>query len=764
MTWDPNSGGFTPGGSGQRTLYGVDSGSKGVTVQDLINLGLIDANGRSMAGRSLGGAILNPSDTRLAQSISAILQDSASSIELNSPTLFKKMNGAAGVVIGSAGIAGYNSAGTATFTLDPETGSVTLSGTVTATAGVIGGWTLGATSLTAGSGATTVGIDSGGTNPAFYAGSATPGSAPFRVTAAGSAVVESISINANGTLTNAGGGAVTAVGISAIQTSLGNAPAGIINSNITINASGTLSGAGAGSVTITGLGYTGTLNATTNTMYNQALDPGGVNGDTWYDTTSTTFKIKVASAWVSVGDITSGKVAASISGQGALATLNQVAAAQIAAGAVGTTQLASLAVTTAIIANAAVGTTQIANAAVTSALLASGAVGIVNMASGLRPVEILGTLGAAGTQGRTVFLTTDNKLYRDTGAAWTVAVAGADIVANSITAGQIAAATITTTQIAASTIIAGNIAAGTITGALISAATIAASNIISGTITGTQIAATTIAAGNIVANTITAAQIAANTITAAQIAAGTITAAEMTVATLSAISANLGTITAGSMSGITLAIGSANAIFKADANGIYLGNATFASAPFRVDMAGALVSSSGTIGGFTIDSDNIRNSGNAFGLSSANENGSLSIRIWSGTTFANRANASFRVDEQGSIWAGNIAGATTTVGNIICTGLKPDTNGTRDIGDGTHYVNVVYTVYTQCGGTIFANGAYNQTTSTQGMISHHGSHDLAAGAYKLGLVPATGTAPYLYINIGGKVCLFIDATGAGTAC
>lgn len=51
--------------------------------------------------------------------------------------------------------------------------------------GAVGGWTIGATSLTFGSGANTVGIDSGGTNPAIYAGSATPASAPFRVTKAG---------------------------------------------------------------------------------------------------------------------------------------------------------------------------------------------------------------------------------------------------------------------------------------------------------------------------------------------------------------------------------------------------------------------------------------------------------------------------------------------------------------------------------------------------------------------------------------------------
>src|SRR3990167_3959087 len=200
--------------------------------------------------------------------------------------------------------------------------------------------------------------------------------------------------------------------------------------------------------------------------------------------------------------------------------------------------------------------------------------------------------------------------------------------------------------------------------------------------------------------------------------------------------------------------------------------ATFANrdtAPLRLTEAGALTATSatisgtitatdGAIGGFVIASDHIRNSGNAFGLSSANENGSLSIRIWAGTTFASRTTASYRVDEQGSVWCGNIVAA-----NITATGLKPDTNGTRDIGDGTHYIGVVYTVYTQCGGTIFASGAYNQTTASQGMISQHGSHDLAAAAYKLGLVPSTGTAPYMYFNVGGKVCLFLDATGASTA-
>ena len=81
--------------------------------------------------------------------------------------------------------------------------ALTIVGNLTATTGTIGGWTIGATSLTAGSGANTTGLDSGGSNPAFYAGSATPGSAPFRVTQAGALVASSATIT--GTITSTSG-------------------------------------------------------------------------------------------------------------------------------------------------------------------------------------------------------------------------------------------------------------------------------------------------------------------------------------------------------------------------------------------------------------------------------------------------------------------------------------------------------------------------------------------------------------------------------
>lgn len=70
----------------------------------------------------------------------------------------------------------------------------------------------------------------------------------------------------------------------------------------------------------------------------------------------------------------------------------------------------------------------------------------------------------------------------------------------------------------------------------------------------------------------------------------------------------------GSLSGATgtfsgsISIGSGNNIFKADSNGIYLGNATFASAPFRVTPSGSLTATLGTIGGWTIGATSLYSS------------------------------------------------------------------------------------------------------------------------------------------------------------
>jgi hypothetical protein len=86
-------------------------------------------------------------------------------------------------------------------------------------------------------------------------------------------------------------------------------------------------------------------------------------------------------------------------------------------------------------------------------------VNLTSFAAGIRPVEVLGALpGIPHVAGRQVFLTTDNKLYRNTGTGWTRAVDGGDLVANSIVTGSIAAGAVNTSQLAANAVIASKIA------------------------------------------------------------------------------------------------------------------------------------------------------------------------------------------------------------------------------------------------------------------------------------------------------------------
>jgi len=138
-------------------------------------------------------------------------------------------------------------------------------------------------------------------------------------------------------------------------------------------------------------------------------------------------------------------------------------------------------------------------------------------AAGLYGVEPVSSLPATGDfQGQVVFLTTDNKLYRWNGSAWTAAVPSVDITGQ-LTNSQIAdlAATkvtgqITTTQITDSAISSPKIAAGSVIAGKIAAGTVVATDIAASTITGSKIAAGTITASNITANTISGGLIAAS--------------------------------------------------------------------------------------------------------------------------------------------------------------------------------------------------------------------------------------------------------------
>jgi hypothetical protein len=88
----------------------------------------------------------------------------------------------------------------------------------------------------------------------------------------------------------------------------------------------------------------------------------------------------------------------------------------------------------------------------------SGTIPTAAYASNLVPPEIVSVLPTnflLYPTGRLVVLTTDMKLYRSTGSAWTKAVDGADIMVNTVTAAQIVAGAIGTTQLATVEILVG---------------------------------------------------------------------------------------------------------------------------------------------------------------------------------------------------------------------------------------------------------------------------------------------------------------------
>ncbi len=93
---------------------------------------------------------------------------------------------------------------------------------------------------------------------------------------------------------------------------------------------------------------------------------------------------------------------------------------------------------------------------ISNAMLAAGAVDMAKFATGIRPPRVVTSLptvdGVTYKNQDSVFLSTDGKLYRAVAGAWTKSTDGADIIANSITAGQIAAGAIGATQIAANAI------------------------------------------------------------------------------------------------------------------------------------------------------------------------------------------------------------------------------------------------------------------------------------------------------------------------
>ena len=229
--------------------------------------------------------------------------------------------------------------------------------------------------------------------------------------------------------------------------------------------------------------------------------------------------------------------------------------------------------------------------------------------------------------------------------------------------------------------------------------------------------------------------------------AGSLSAATGTFA--GSLSAATGTF-AGALSGGTISIGSGNSVFKADTEGIYLGNATFASAPFRVSPAGAATLTNADISG-KITTNNITATGGKVGCLSCS---STTLYLGSGTY--NNANTPVYFDDTGKFSLGNklrFDGTTLLIdGSIAATYGEI---GGFTVGEKTiTATNLVLT----SGIAGEANITVGTGANSAGLGSPSSSSDIAIWA---GSTYANRSSANVRITAGG-VATLVGATISGT--
>lgn len=188
----------------------------------------------------------------------------------------------------------------------------------------------------------------------------------------------------------------------------------------------------------------------------------------------------------------------------------------------------------------------------------TGTIGENLFSDDLRPIERVAALPSTGlTQGRVVMLTSDSKLYRYTGSAWTSAVPATDLTGQvdgtqiadtAITATKIDDNAITTAKIAANAVTADEINAGSVTAAKIAAGAVSADKVAANAITATKIATDAITADKIASNAVTTDKMAANSVTAAVIAAGAVSTSELAADAITTDKIAAGAVVADSIS------------------------------------------------------------------------------------------------------------------------------------------------------------------------------------------------------------------------
>lgn len=191
---------------------------------------------------------------------------------------------------------------------------------------------------------------------------------------------------------------------------------------------------------------------------------------------------------------------------------------------------------------------------INASLITDGTISETKFASSVQPIKIVNSIPGSFNGSNVLYLSTDGKVYRWNGTAYTTSVFASDITVGTITTTQIQDGAITTPKMTANSINADRLTAGTITtnlmtansinGDRITSNTIDAGKIIAASITATQLAAGSITAAKIASLTITGDKIAANTLTGDKIQANSVTGDRITSNTLDAGKIVSGSITA----------------------------------------------------------------------------------------------------------------------------------------------------------------------------------------------------------------------------
>lgn len=199
-----------------------------------------------------------------------------------------------------------------------------------------------------------------------------------------------------------------------------------------------------------------------------------------------------------------------------------------------------------------------------------------------------------------------------------------------------------------------------------------------GKMSGYSIEDLTIASSHIQNLAITNSHIQNLTITGGKIANATITDAKITSLSADKIIANT------LMANVNLVIGSGNNVFKANQNGIYLGHANYADAPFHVDMQGNLYAESATISG-SISGSSITGSSFTAGNIDIDTDAKVGNNLYLGSVSSNNIKSIYFND------SANISNYKDWSGNPP-TGIKINASTTNISGDGLE-INALNTYF-----------------------------------------------------------------------